>query len=219
MIDNKKISVILVDGHKILRDGLKALLDIEDGLAVVGEAGTGRDAIRIITEQEPDIVVIDIGLPDMSGLEAIRIIKEKKLKSRIIVLSMHTKRDFVMQAIQAGCSGYVPKSSAHTSILEAIRTVMSGEQFLHPKAATALAATITADKTIEERLKLLSDRELEVLRLTAMGFKSREIGEKLIVSPKTVETYRQRVVGKLDLPHRSDLIKFALQAGLLEEFE
>lgn len=219
MSDKQKVSVILVDDHKILRDGLKALMELEDNLTVVGETGLGKEAIKIISVQEPDIVVMDIGLPDMSGLEVIRILSEKQIKSRVIVLSMYTKREFVMQAIEAGCAGYVPKSSAHTNILDAIRTVMNGEQFLHPTAATALVESITTEKTVKQKLELLSERELEVLRLTAMGFTSREIGEKLIVSPKTAETYRQRVAGKLDLTHRPDLIKFALQAGLLDNFE
>lgn len=219
MSDKQKVSIILVDDHKILRDGLKALMELEDNLTVVGETGLGKEAIKIISVQEPDIVVMDIGLPDMSGLEVIRILSEKQIKSRVIVLSMYTKREFVMQAIEAGCAGYVPKSSAHTNILDAIRTVMNGEQFLHPTAATALVESITTEKTVKQKLELLSERELEVLRLTAMGFTSREIGEKLIVSPKTAETYRQRVAGKLDLTHRPDLIKFALQAGLLDNFE
>lgn len=219
MSDKQKVSVILVDDHKILRDGLKALMELEDNLTVVGETGLGKEAIKIISVQEPDIAVMDIGLPDMSGLEVIRILSEKQIKSRVIVLSMYTKREFVMQAIEAGCAGYVPKSSAHTNILDAIRTVMNGEQFLHPTAATALVESITTEKTVKQKLELLSERELEVLRLTAMGFTSREIGEKLIVSPKTAETYRQRVAGKLDLTHRPDLIKFALQAGLLDNFE
>ena len=219
MMDEQKVSIVLVDDHKVLRDGLKALLEVEGTMVVVGEAGTGEEAIQITIDLEPDIVVMDIGLPDMSGLEATRLIQEKNLKSRIIILSMHIKKEFVMQAIEAGCSGYVPKSSAHISILQAIQTVMSGEQFLHPKAATALVESITTEKTSRQKLELLSERELDVLRLTAMGFTSREVGEKLIISPKTVETYRQRVVNKLALPHRSDLVKFALQAGLLDEFE
>ena len=132
------------------------------------------------------------------------------------MLSMHTKRDFVVEAIEAGCDGYVPKSSAHTSLLQAIGVVLSGERYLHPKAATALMDSLTGDQTAAEQFAELSDREQEVLRLTAMGYTSREIAEKLVISSKTVETYRQRAMEKLDLEHRSDLIRFALRAGLLD---
>ena len=218
-MDEKKISIILVDDHKVLRDGLRALLELDEKMVVVGEAGTGEKAIQIANELNADIIVMDLGLPDMSGLDAIRAIRKKNLKSRIIVLSMHIKREFVLKAIEEGCSGYVPKSSAHTSLLEAIHVVMGGERFLHPKAATALVESITLEQTVMQKLKTLSKREQDVLRLTAMGYTSREIGGNLFISPKTAETYRQRAMEKLDLQRRSELVKFALQAGLLKDFE
>lgn len=213
------ISILLVDDHKVLRDGLRALLESEPDLSVVAEAGNGRDAIRLAQELSPDIIVMDLGLPDISGLEAIHLVREANVKSRIIVLSMYIRREFVRPAIEAGCDGYVPKSSTHTSLLEAIRVVLTGERYLHPKAATALVESVTAQQTETELFLQLSEREQDVLRLTALGFTSREIGEKLIISSKTVETYRQRAMDKLHLNHRSDLVKFALRAGVLEDFE
>lgn len=218
-MDEKKISIILVDDHKVLRDGLKALLELDETMLVVAEADTGEEAIQISIELVPDIIVMDIGLPDMSGLDAIQTIRKRNLKSRIIVLSMYTKREFVLRAIKEGCAGYVPKSSAHTSLLDAIHVVMGGERYLHPKAATALVESITLEQTVMQKLKILSKRERDVVRLVAMGFTSREIGEDLFISPKTAETYRQRAMEKLELDSRSDLVRFALQAGLLKDFE
>jgi two-component system, NarL family, response regulator NreC len=213
------ITILLVDDHKVLRDGLRALLESEPDLTVVAEAGNAQDAIRLAQELQPDIIVMDLGLPDVSGLEAIRAIRAAKVKSRIIVLSMYIRREFVLPAIEAGCDGYVPKSSTHTSLLEAIRVVLTGERYLHPQAATALVESITAKETEADLFQRLSEREQDVLRLTALGFNSREIGDKLIISPKTVETYRQRAMEKLDLAHRSDLVKFALRAGILDDFD
>lgn len=213
------ITILLVDDHKVLRDGLRALLESESDLAVVAEAGNGRDAVRLAQELQPDIIVMDLGLPDISGLETIRLIRGQDIRSRIIVLSMYIRREFVMPAIEAGCDGYVPKSSTHTSLLEAIRVVLTGERYLHPKAATALVESVTAKETEADLFQQLSEREQDVLRLTALGFTSREIGEKLIISPKTADTYRQRAMDKLHLHHRSDLVKFALRAGILEDFD
>lgn len=219
MTKAEMISILLVDDHKMLRDGLRSLLESEDGMTVVGEADTGEQAIRLAINLEPAIIVMDLGLPDMNGLDAIRAIRGKNKKSRIIVLSMYSDRKVVVQAIEAGCAGYVPKSAAHTSLIQAIHTVLAGERFLHSTAATALFESITTEQPMMQKYKVLSKREQEVLRLTAMGFTSHEIGEKLKVSPKTIDTYRQRVMEKLEFQHRSELVQFALQAGLLDDPE
>lgn len=211
------ITILLVDDHKVLRDGLRALLESEPDLTVVAEAGDAEDALRLAQEFQPDIIVMDLGLPGVSGLEAIRAIRAAGVKSRIVVLSMYIRREFVLPAIEAGCDAYVPKSSTHTSLLEAIRVVLTGERYLHPKAATALVESVTVKETEADLFQHLSEREQDVLRLTALGFTSREIGDKLIISPKTAETYRQRAMEKLNLAHRSDLVKFALRAGILAD--
>jgi len=215
----KLVRILLVDDHKVLRDGLRALLESEDNMVVIAEAGTGQEAIDLTQEHLPDVIVMDLGLPDISGLDAIRTIRKTNKQSRIVVLSMYSRREFVVPAIEAGCDGYVPKSSTHTSLLEAIRVVLRGERFLHPTAATALMESMTHKQSEAEKFALLSEREQAVFRLSAMGFTSREIGEKLYISPKTVDTYRQRAMEKLELAHRSDLIKFALRAGILDDFK
>lgn len=213
------IRVLLADDHQVLRDGLRALLNSEADMRVVGEAGTGGEAIRLVLEVQPDVVVMDLGMPGVSGLDAIREIRRQNPQIRVLVLSMHSGREVVMQAIKAGCDGYVPKSSAHTNLLRAIRVVYSGERYLHPTAATAVVDELTDRQEKAGLLSVLSDREKEVLQLTAMGFTSREIGEKLALSPKTVDTYRQRAMDKLNLEHRSDVIRFALHAGLLNDIQ
>ncbi|MBK8128737.1 MAG: response regulator transcription factor [bacterium] len=213
------ISVLLVDDHKVLRDGLCALLESEPDIRVIGSAGTGADAILQTRALDPDIVVMDLGLPDMSGLEAIRMMRLDNVRSKIIVLSMYSSGDFVRPAIEAGCDGYIPKSSTHTSLLQAIRVVLAGERFLHPKAATALVETFTEKPSEPAQFESLSEREQEVLQLSALGYTSREIGEKLFISSKTADTYRQRAMDKLALEHRSDLIKFALRAGILDQYK
>ncbi len=215
----KPVHVLLVDDHKVLRDGLRALLESEDDIIVVAEAGTAKEAIRLAEQFKPEVIVMDLGLPDMSGLEAIRTIRQTNKQSRIIVLSMYSRREFVVPAIQAGCDGYVPKSSTHTSLLEAIRVVQRGERFLHPTAATALMESMTDKQSEVERFALLSEREQDVFRMAALGFTSREIGEELHISPKTADTYRQRAMEKLELTHRSELVKFALRAGILDDLK
>jgi two-component system response regulator NreC len=214
------IRVLLADDHQVLRAGLAALIDDEEDIGVIGQAGTGEEAIRLTLAAEPDVVVMDLGMPGrVGGLDAIREIHRQNPKIRILVLSMHSGREVVMKAIEAGCDGYVPKSSAHTDLLQAIRVVFSGERYLHPTAATVVVDELTDRQAKAGLLTILSKREKDVLRLTAMGFTSREIGENLALSPKTVDTYRQRAMEKLNLEHRSDVIRFALQAGLLDDIQ
>lgn len=216
---NNPITILLVDDHKVLRDGLRALLESEPDLKVVADVGSGTAGIEAARTWLPDVIVMDLGLPDMSGLDAIRAIRQENDTSRIIVLSMHSRREFVIPAIEAGCDGYIPKSSTHTSLLRAIRVVLTGERYLHPTAATTLMESLTDKQTELEQFESLSEREQEVLQLAAMGYSSREIGNKLIISPKTADTYRQRAMDKLELENRADLIKFAVRAGILDAYK
>ena len=210
-----KIRVLLVDDHKVLRDGLRVLVDGENDLEVVSEAGTGEEAIRKIIATTPDVVVLDIGLPDSSGIDIASQIRQQELPVRIVILSMYGDRELIIRAIEAECDGYVPKSSAHTDLLLAIRTVYLGKRFLRPEAATEVIDGLLEKQDEARLLTELSKREVEVLRLTARGFTSRNIGDQLALSPKTVDTYRQRAMNKLDLESRADIINFALKAGLL----
>ena len=219
-MSEEKIGILLVDDHQVLRDGLQLLLESMPNLDVVGEAADGQQAIKLTDELLPDLIVMDLGLPDMSGIEVSRIIKKNHPSIKIVVLSMHTRREFVIKSIEAGVDGYVPKSSTHESLLDAIQMVQTGERYLHPLAATALVKTYTAEAgSAEQRYQDLTEREQEVIQLAAMGYTSREIGEKLIISPKTVDTYRQRAFEKLGIEHRSDLVRFAVNIGILDDLK
>jgi two-component system response regulator NreC len=211
-----KIRILLADDHKVLRDGLRALLEGEEDMSVVAEAGTVEEAVKGVVKFKPDVIVMDLGMPGGSGLDAIRQIRKMGLAVRIVVLSMHSGREIVMQVLQTGSDGYVPKSSAHTDLIQAIRTVYKGQRFLHPEATSALVDELL-DKQEESKLvSILSERERDVLKLTAMGYTSREIGEQLALSPKTVDTYRERAMLKLNIERRTDIVRFALRAGLLD---
>jgi two-component system response regulator NreC len=215
----EKISILLVDDHHVLRDGLRALLETETGLEVIGEASSGQEAIQLARDFKPDVVIMDLGLPGISGFEASQQILSENDQIKIVILSMHIKKNFVAKAIEIGCAGFVPKSSTHESLLEAIRTVQAGENYLHPKAASALFNSMSGGPDPKTMFSELTDREQQVIRLAAMGFTSQEIGEKLVISPKTVDTYRQRAYQKLEISGRSDLIKFAARAGILDELK
>jgi two-component system response regulator NreC len=215
-----KIQVLLVDDHHVLRDGLKMLLGSETDMVIVGEAATGKEAVDFLEKHSPDVVVMDLGLPDFSGFEATKLIREKCPDIGVVVLSMHTRKEFVIKAMEAGANGYVPKSSTHESLLDAIRIVHSGERYLHPLAASALVDNLIKEESSDEQLyHELTSREQEVIRLSAMGYNSREIGEQLIISPKTVDTYRQRAFDKLGIEHRSELVRFAMNIGILNDLK
>lgn len=219
-MSDKSIKIFLVDDHKVLRDGLRMLLESESDLEVVGVAGNGADALERITALKPDVVVMDLGLPDISGIDLTKTVRENNPGVKVVVLSMHTLKDYVLNAIGAGADGYVPKSSTHESLIDAIRIVFFGERYLHPSAANILVDSYREEESTEEILyKELTKREQEVIQFSAMGFTSREIGEKLIISPKTVDTYRQRAFEKLGLEHRSDLVRLAFKLGILDNLK
>jgi two-component system, NarL family, response regulator NreC len=215
-MNNSTIRVLLADDHIMLRDGLRALLEGEGDMKVIAEAGNVQEAVEKTAEMKPDVVVMDLGMPGGSGLDAIRSIRAMQLPVRIVVLSMHSGREMVMEALQAGCDGYVPKSTAHTDLIQAIRALYAGKRFLHPDAATTVVDELLEKQEESKLLALLSERELDVIRYSAMGFTSREIGVKLALSPKTVDTYRERAMLKLEIETRTDIIRFAMRAGLLD---
>ena len=221
-MSENKIQVLLVDDHPMLRGGLRVLLEAEEDIIVIGEAATGEEAVTMAISLSPEVIVVDLGLPDISGFEVIKQIRAQQgdEKRGIVVLSMHTRREFVLKAIEAGADGYVPKSSTHVSLLDAIRVVHSGERYLHPLAASALVQSYRKEESAEKLLfQQLTGREQEVIQLSVKGYTSREIGEMLIISPKTVDTYRQRAFEKLSIEHRSDLIRFASKIGILDDFK
>lgn len=211
------IRVLLVDDHAVMRAGLSALLAEQQDIEVVGQAEDGDSAIELVPITRPDIVVMDLGMPGMGAFEAIRTIRQDHPKPGVIVLSMHKGTEIVTKALESGADGYVPKSSAHTELLRAIRTVHAGKAYLHPSATSALVASIRNAGDVEVLLTALSDREREVMQWTARGYSSREIGGMLSISSKTVDTYRSRLMQKLNLGHRSELVALAYKAGMLAD--
>lgn len=214
----KTISVLLADDHGIVRAGLRALLDAQQDIDVVGEASSGDEAVALAEQLEPDIIIMDISMPG-GGLEATRKIAKLELSTRILILTIHAEERYLLPVLEAGGSGYVRKASLHTDLIDAIRTVYRGEVFLEPAATRMLLQGYLdrANDGIElDPGKLLSEREREVLKLTAEGFTAQEIGDQLFLSPKTVETYRHRIMHKLGFSHRSELVRYALRAGLLD---
>lgn len=216
----KKIRVVLADDHAVLRAGLRPLLNAEPDLEVIGEAANGHEAIDQVARLAPDVIIMDLTMPDMNGLDAIAEITSQHLDTKVLVLTMHADEQYIVQVIQSGAAGYVLKSAADTDLIHAIRQVAQGKTYLYPDAAHILVEyyrrqDVNRHKE-EDSLSLLSEREREVLTYTARGFSSREIGEMLFISDKTVETYRRRLMEKLDLHHRSDIVQYALQKGLLE---
>ncbi len=211
------IRVLLVDDHLLLRAGLKALLDAEEDIKVIGEASTGEEGIDKAKFLKPDVVVMDLSMPGMGGLDATRAITEAGV-AKVLVLTMHAEEEYLLAVLEAGGSGYVKKTSADTDLTAAIRTVAKDEVFLYPNAARLLLQgfRVRTEQQENDPLERLTDREREVLTLTAEGFSSSEIGKRLFISPKTVDTYRSRIMHKLELSHRSELVRFALNAGLLK---
>ncbi len=212
------IRILIADDHAVLRAGLKALLDAEADIRVVGEASTGQEAVARSEQLKPDIVVMDLSMPELDGLEATKQIVALKQGTRVLVLTMHSEEEYLLPVLEAGGSGYVRKTSADEDLINAIRTVARDEVFLYPNAAKLLLQgyRVKRQPKEEDPLDKLSDRERDVMLMTAEGFTSSEIGEKLFISPKTVDTYRSRIMEKLSLNHRSELVRFALQSGLLK---
>jgi two-component system response regulator NreC len=212
-----RIRVLLADDHAVLRAGLKALLNAEPDIEVVGEAADGQGAVDAARRSHPDVIVMDIQMPRLSGLEATRALKANGISSKVLILTMHAESQYLLPLLEAGGSGYVLKSGADTELIEAIRTVYRGEVFLYP-AATKLLVDGYLDRSARDGDPFdgLTEREREVLKLVAEGYSGTEIAERLIISPKTVDTYRERIMQKLGLRHRYELVRYALRKGMLK---
>lgn len=209
-----KIRTLLVDDHAVLRDGIRALLGVHDDIEIVGEASEGKEAIEKTKELSPDVVVMDISMAGMDGLEATRRITKKHPGVKVLVLTQHDNREYIISAIKAGAAGYVPKRALGADLVTAIRTVCGGESFLYPSAAAALINDYL-HQVEEEPYDRLTAREREILKLIADGHTSREIAEMLYLSLKTVLGHRTKIMDKLDIHNRTELIKYAMRKGLV----
>jgi DNA-binding NarL/FixJ family response regulator len=215
--EERKIRVLLADDHAVLRAGLKALLSAAPDLEVIGEAADGEEVVERACTSQPDVIVMDSQMPRMGGLEATRTLKARNVSSKVLVLTTHAESHNLLPLLEAGGSGYVLKSGADTELIEAIRTVHRGDVFLYP-AATKFLVEGSRERSAKPEVPFdgLTERERVVLKLVAEGYSGTEIAERLVISPKTVDTYRERVMQKLGLRHRWELVRYALRKGLLK---
>jgi DNA-binding NarL/FixJ family response regulator len=215
------IRVVLVDDHAIVRTGLKAVLGAAADISVVGEAASGAEAVDLVGRVPADVVVMDISMTDGDGITATRAIArgDAAAGARVLVLTMHAEEAYLAAVLEAGARGYLVKSAADRELVEAVRAVARGETYLHPSAARTLAqGARRREEHASDRARFarLTDRERAVMQLIAEGYTAPEIGEQLTISPKTVDTYKQRINDKLGLTHRADYVKLALKLGLLK---
>jgi DNA-binding NarL/FixJ family response regulator len=212
------IRVLLVDDHSVVRAGLKAVLSATPDINVVGEAANGREAVEEVQRLKPDIVVMDLSMPEVDGIAATKDIVAGGTGARVLVLSMHAEEDYLVPAMEAGASGYLVKTDADRDLVNAIRSIAHGEVYVQSTAARILAKRLASKNPAaneRERYEKLTGRERDVLRRVALGYSAPEIGAQLQISPKTVDTYKQRIQEKVELTHRSHYVQFALKLGLL----
>ena len=209
------IRVLIVDDHAVVRSGLRLLLEAEKGIEPVGEAGSARDAVFQARVMKPDVILLDLVMPDRTGLDVLPQLKHENPETQVLVLSMQDEPRYVREAFAAGASGYVLKEAADTEVVAAVREVAAGGRYVNPE----LGARLVAADAEAERLKEedpLSDREREVLRLLALGHTNQEIAKELYISVRTAETHRAHIMQKLRLQTRADLVAYALDRGFLE---
>jgi len=212
------IRVLLADDHRVVRAGLRAVLGTARDISVVGEAGNGKEAVAMAAELRPDVVVMDLAMPELDGIAATKEIIAANQDIKVLVLSMHAEQEHLVPVMEAGASGYVLKTEADRELVNAIRAVAHGDVYLRPSASRVLARRLVTKETKhsdQDRYARLTDRERAVLRLVGQGYSAPEIGDRLFISPKTVDTYKQRIHEKLGLAHRSQYVQFAFRLGLL----
>lgn len=217
----KKIRILLADDHSVVRSGLRSIFKTNKDFSVVGEAANGLDALRLASRLKPDVVILDISMPKMNGIEAARAIKEKLPETKILILTVQEKEEYVYEMIRAGANGYVLKDAEKREIFKAVRTVVSGGQFFSPHISKLIVDYfVKRNKDTEEKPasaeKNLTKREKEILRLIAQGSSSREIAEKLYLSASTINTHRANLMQKLNIHDTAGLVRFALQYGILD---
>lgn len=215
----KKIRVLIADDHGVLRDGIRALLSLYDDMEVVGEAEDGLEAVEKTEKLQPDVVLMDLAMPRLGGLEATLELRRRKMPTKVLVLTQYDDKEYAFPLLEAGAAGYIPKKAVGTDLVLAIRAVHSGQSFLYPSVAKAVVdryLQLKGGKRPKSRYDQLTDREKEILKLLAEGRSNKEIAELLCLSVKTVMTHRANIMEKLDLHNRTELVKFAIRVGLVD---
>ena len=214
-----KIRIVLADDHMILRKGLRSLLEAEKRFEIVGEGENGNEVVRLVDELDPDIIVMDISMPNLNGVEATKRVKKHHPDTKVIILSRHKDEEFIFQALNAGADGYLIKESAPSELISAIESVLRGDSYLSPSVSRVVVDDYIkkANHTeLVDKFESLTSREVEVLQLLAEGFSVKEISENLHVSKNTVNSHRTHIMEKLDIHSTAKLIQYAIQKGLVE---
>lgn len=220
-----KITILVAEDHTIVRQGIVSLINQEEDLTVVAEAGDGRQAIKLFKEKNPDVVIMDLAMPELNGIEATRFMKKENPGSRIIALSMYSEEEYILKAMDAGVTGYLIKKNAAEDLIRAIRAVYEGKAFLSPEVSKTfmnfyhqMAEKLGTDIKETDKIKLTT-RELEVLQLIAEGYTSKKISEKLFITPYTVQRHRERIMKKTDIHDVAGLTRYALEQGIIEQIK
>ena len=214
----QKIKVLIVDDHTLVRDGIRALLALVADIEVVDEAANGREALEKVKKLAPDVVLMDLAMPIMSGLEATRRIRRKFPRIKVLALTQYEDREYIVPTIEAGARGFVSKTAAFSELASAIQAVNQGGSFLSPMAAAAVVEECQQKITTEgekDSYQNLTDREREMIKLVAEGYTAKEIADMLVISLRTVETHKTNLMKKLDLRNKADLIRFAIRKGII----
>jgi len=214
-------NIIIIDDHPLFREGLKTIISRDDRFKVVGEAGSGHEGFDVVKRLKPDLVVIDISLPDQSGIQLARDLRELLSEIKILIVSMHSKIDYIAEAFQAGATGYVVKESASERLLQGLKSVAKGDYYLdssvsHAVVENLMKSPLKAAKITDADYATLTPREQEVMRLLAEGLSSKAVAEKLFISPKTVENHRANIMNKLGLHSTIELVRYAAKLGLID---
>jgi DNA-binding NarL/FixJ family response regulator len=214
-------SIIIIDDHPLFREGLKTIICRDDRFKVVGEAGSGHEGLEMVKRLKPDLAVVDISLPDQSGIQFTRDLRELLSKTKILIVSMHSKIDYIAEAFQAGATGYVVKESASERLLQGLRSVAKGDYYLdssvsHSVVENLMKSPLKTAKITDADYATLTPREQEVMRFLAEGLPSKAVAEKLFISPKTVENHRANIMNKLGLHSTIELVRYAAKLGLID---
>jgi DNA-binding NarL/FixJ family response regulator len=216
-----KKTILIIDDHPLFREGLKAIIGRDNRFEVIGEAGNGREGLQLAKELKPDLALIDMSLPDQSGIQLTLEIKNASLKTRIMIITMHSKVDYIVKAFQAGATGYMVKDSASERLLQGMDVVLKGEYFMDSSVSHKVVEKLMRlpgkeIKITDAKYETLTSREQEIMVLLAEGLSSKKIAEKLFISPKTVENHRSNILCKLNLHSTIDLIRYAARLGIID---
>ena len=216
-----KKTILIIDDHPLFREGLKAIIERDNRFEVVGEAGNGREGLRLAKELKPDLALVDMSLPDQSGIQLTRKLKNASLKTRIMMITMHSKVDYIVKAFQVGVTGYVVKESASERLLQGMDTVLKGEYFMDSSVSHKVVKKLMqfpekGAKITDASYDTLTPREQEIMVLLAEGLSSKEIADKLFISPKTVDNHRSNIFRKLNLHSVIELIRYAARLGIID---